>query len=285
MIDRLRKFAPLFLLIAGLLLLVCLIYFLATRESGKLTVAFMDIGQGDSIFIESPTGVQVLVDGGPDGSVVRQLGKQMSLFDRSIDALILTNPDQDHFAGFVDVLDRYNVRAVYESGTYKDSSSYKTLEQKVADEKAEHALLRRGQTVDLGGGAYLRILFPDRDVSGVDSNPGSLIMQLVYGETEVMLMGDSIISVENFISDLDGTGLQSDILKVGHHGSRTSTGEKLLENVKPAVAIISAGCDNSYGHPHRETLDRLASAKVPYLWTCKEGTVSFESNGKEWVRQ
>lgn len=270
-----------------LLILVGVIWYATIREAraGKLTIAFMDIGQGDSIYIESPTGTQIIVDGGPDGSVIRELAHLMPFYDRSIDVLIVTNPDQDHFSGFVDVLDRYHVKSVFESGTKKDSGGYQALEQKIKDEQADHELLRRGGVLDIGGGAYIRVLFPDRNVYGLDSNPGSLIMQLVYGNTKVMLMGDTVIPVENFVTELDGTTLSSQILKLGHHGSRTSSGDALLQAVKPDVAIVSAGCDNKYGHPHKETLDRLASANVSYLWTCKEGTIEYESDGSVWKRK
>jgi competence protein ComEC len=276
----------LLLIVLILGLLVAVIWYAALHESrsGKLTIAFMNIGQGDSIYIESPTGTQVIVDGGPDGSVIRELSHLVPFYDRTIDALIVTNPDQDHFSGFVDVMDRYKVKSVFESGTKKDSGGYQALEQKITDEKADHELLRRGEVLDIGGGAYIAVLFPDRNVYGLDSNPGSLIMQLVYGKTKVMLMGDTVIPVENFVAQLDGAKLQSQILKLGHHGSRTSSGDALIAAVHPNVAIVSAGCDNKYGHPHKETLDRLASAHVPYLWTCKEGTIEFQSDGTQWVR-
>lgn len=253
------------------------------RPSG-LRIAFLDVGQGDAIFIQSPTGVQILIDGGPDSSVVRELSQAMPLWDRSINALVVTNPDQDHFAGFLDVLERYDVARVFESGTAKDSATYKALQRRIVEEGATRTLPKRGEVLDLGGGVSLRVLFPDRDVSGLDSNPGSLIMQLSYGSTTALLTGDTIEAVENFVVALDGRALTSQILKLGHHGSRTSSGEKLLDAVLPEVAIVSASCDNSYGHPHEEVLARLAARSIPYLWTCKEGTIEFVSDGNEWKR-
>lgn len=273
------------LLVLLFLAVACIVYAsFRERREGKLIVAFLNIGQGDSIYIESPTGTQILIDGGPDGSVIAELSHVMPFYDRTIDALLVTNPDQDHFAGFIDVLERYTVGSVFESGTGKDSDTYKTLQHKIEEEHATHTFLRRGQSLDLGGGAYIRILFPDRDVHGLESNPGSLVMQLVYGKTKVMLMGDSIEAVENFVTELDGASLQSNILKLGHHGSRTSTGEKLLAAVKPMVGIVSAGCNNKYGHPHQETLERLAAVNVPYLTTCIEGTIEFQSDGENLER-
>lgn len=255
------------------------------QRTGGLRVAFLDVGQGDAIFIESPTGVQVVVDGGPDASIVRELHTVMPLWDRTLDAIFITNPDQDHFAGFLDVLERYEVARVFESGTEKDSVTYKALQRKIAEEKAIRVLPKRGEAIDLGGGATLHILFPDRDVSGLDSNPGSLVMQLSYGSTSAMLMGDTVEAVEDFIVALDGAGLTSQVLKLGHHGSRTSSGGKLLDAVSPQVAIVSAGCDNSYGHPHTEVLERLAARSIPYVWTCREGMIGFVSDGSVWQRK
>lgn len=282
-----RQYLPALLL--ALLVLVCAaslaVLFSSNDRNGKLTVAFLDVGQGDAIFIESPTGTQVVVDGGPDSSVVRELSGVMPLWDRSLDAIIVTNPDQDHFAGFLDVLKRYDVAREFESGTAKDSPMYNALVKAVESEGVSRTFPKRSETIDLGGGAYLKVLFPDRDVTALDSNPGSIIMQLVYGDTRVMLMGDTVVPVEDFVTALDGEKLKSQILKLGHHGSRTSSGEKLLAMVDPDVAIVSAGCDNSYGHPHKEVLERLAAHKIPYLWTCKEGTIEFSSDGKVWSKR
>lgn len=274
-----------FLLIVGGALLEAAL----THRQGELTVAFLDVGQGDAIFIQSPSGTQIVIDGGPDGAILQELSRVMPLWDRSIDAIVITNPDQDHFAGFIDVLKRYDVAQVYEPGVTKDSSMYATLEREMAEEGAARVNPKRGQTIDLGGGAHVRVLFPDRDVSRLDSNPGSLVMRLVYGDTSVMLMGDSVEGVEDFIVDLGSNApasrYQSQLLKLGHHGSRTSSGEKLLDAVAPNVAIVSAGCDNSYGHPHKEVLERLAARSIPYLWTCKEGTIEFASDGQTWRRE
>src|SRR3989344_6698486 len=119
-------------LVAALLAANIAVYYgLLAEEGGKLTVAFLDVGQGDAIFIESPSGAQVLVDGGPNAKVLSELGKMMPLYDRSIDMLILTNPDQDHFAGFLDVLQQYEVATVMEPGTVGKSQMYPEFEKEV----------------------------------------------------------------------------------------------------------------------------------------------------------
>ncbi len=137
---------------------------------------------------------------------------------------------------------------------------------------------------DVGGGVHIDILFPYRNVGSLEPNTGSLVARLMYGSTNLLLMGDSTESVENYLVEIDGAGLASDLLKVGHHGSRTSTGEQLLAVVHPTIAVISAGKENKYGHPHAEVLEHLRSVDIETLITAQEGTVIFESDGKTWER-
>ena len=251
----------------------------------SLHVAFLNIGQGDSIYIESPTGTQVLVDGGPDSSLLRELTSVMDPFDRTLDAIIVTNPDQDHFAGFIPLLGRYSVGEELEPGTVKTTLTYKALVSALTENKVPRILAKRGMILDLGGGAVLQVLYPDRDVSHLAPNDGSVVMKLIYGKTSVMLMGDATAKVEEHLISLGTTTLPADILKLGHHGSKTSSSESWLEVVHPSEAIVSAGCKNKYGHPSKEVTDRLASDLIPYLWTCKEGTIAFTSDGVVWTRQ
>lgn len=267
-----------------LLALLALLSFMSEDKSGKLTVAFLDVGQGDAIFIESPTGIQVLVDGGPEASVTRELGEILSWRDRTIDLLVVSNPDEDHIRGFLDVLARFDVAALMEPGTKKDTVVYKNLLQAVDEEGAKRITAKRGMSFDVGGGVHIDILFPDRNVGSLEPNTGSLVARLMYGSTNLLLMGDSTESVENYLVEIDGAGLASDLLKVGHHGSRTSTGEQLLAVVHPTIAVISAGKENKYGHPHAEVLEHLRSVDIETLITAQEGTVIFESDGKTWER-
>ena len=252
----------------------------AEDRGGKLTVAFLDVGQGDAIFIESPTGTQILIDGGPEKSVLRQLGKVMPFYDRTIDVLMITNPDKDHFAGFLDVLNSYKVGAMMEPGTLGAAAEYAALEKLIEEKGAKKLLARRGQKIQLGGGATLEILFPDRDVSGLNPNEGSIVAKLSYGSTSFLLTGDTTSAVEEYLSQLDGARLDVDVLKTGHHGSDTSTSDSLLGFASPAFAVISAGRDNRYGHPHKEVLDRLARFEVPVFGTYALGTVVFVSDGE-----
>ncbi|HEY4505143.1 MAG TPA: MBL fold metallo-hydrolase [Candidatus Paceibacterota bacterium] len=250
---------------------------------GILTFAVLDIGQGDSIFIESPTGTQVLVDGGPDKNLMKKISDFLPFYDRHIDMIVVTNPDLDHYSGFIPLLDKYSVDVVLEPGTTNKYEAYGLLEREIVDRKIPKVLARRGQVVDLGGGAYLQILFPDRDISGLSPNDGSIVMKLVYGDTSVILQGDSTANMEHYLVGQDGVKLKSSILKVGHHGSRTSTTAEYVSAVNPEWAVISSGANNSYGHPHKETLDTLGSMKIPTYDTCNNGDLIFQSDGKNFV--
>jgi competence protein ComEC len=255
-------------------------------QTRVLRVSFLDIGQGDAIFITSPTGKQIIVDGGPGSTLLSQISKEMSVFDKSIDMIVVTNPDKDHFEGFIPLISHYRVGAVLESSvSAPENSLYRELEKEITEKKVVKIIAQTGQRVLIGGGAYIDILFPDRDVSGVSHNDGSVVAKLVYGNTSVLLTGDSPQNIEGYLVDKNRDMLDADILKVGHHGSRTSTSEAFVQAVSPDVAVISAGKGNSYGHPHKETLDTLAKEKVPVLVTSSEGTIVYESDGEKFVRK
>jgi competence protein ComEC len=250
-----------------------------------MTVSFLDVGQGDAIFIESPTGVQVIVDGGPEKNLLKELPKVMPWYDRRIDMIVVTNPDLDHYSGFISFLDRYRVNAILEPGTLSKTETYALLERKIEEKNIQKVIALRGQVIDLGGGATLTVLFPDRDASGLSSNDGSIVMRLSYGDTSVLLQGDSTSKIEEYLVEKDGDRLKSSILKTGHHGSRTSTSEAYVAQVRPNIAIISAGRDNKYGHPHSETLSTLQKYNVSILGTYELGMITFTSNGTIFSRK
>lgn len=274
--NYLRWYTLVALFIASIILWSIVIH---ENRQGILTFAVLNIGQGDALFIESPTGTQVVVDGGPGKSLMREISSVMPWYDRNIDMLVVTNPDKDHYEGFIPLLDKYKVDRVLESGTQSSTDTYAYLENKIKSKKITEIIGRRGQVIDIGGGAYLQILFPDRSVASTSSNVGSLVMRLVYGNTSVILQGDSTGAIEHYLTGLDGDKLKSTILKVGHHGSRTSTTEEYVKSVSPLWAVISSGVDNSYSHPHKETLDTLEKLKILTLDTCNNGRIIFYSDG------
>ena len=267
-------------LVVGVLILANVFIFSFAKER-QLSVSFLDVGQGDSILIESPTGVQVLIDGGADKAVLRELGKKLSFFDRSIDMVIATHPDTDHVGGLSDVFERYDVGMFLESGVENDTAATKALEEAVENEGTPRLLARRGMRLLLGGGAYADILYPNKDVSRIETNAGSVVVRVVYGENEFMLTGDAPKVIEGLLVSAYGDSLQSDVLKAGHHGSKTSSNPYFVEAVAPHYVVYSRGCGNRYGHPAPETVALFQKLSIPALDTCQSGTVVFRSNGRE----
>lgn len=265
----------------GLFVLNIFIWFIVfDKNDNKLMVAFLDIGQGDAIFIEAPNGNQILIDGGPNKSVLRELNKIMPFYDRSIDVIIATHPDKDHIGGLPEIIDRYSVDFVVESGAKNDTGVSLAFENAILQNHIKQIFAKRGMRVNLGRGVFLNILFPDRSVSEVESNTASIVAQLVYGNTKFMLTGDSPKTIENYLVMLDSEKLKSDVLKVGHHGSKTSSSEMFLGLVSPKYSVISAGTGNSYGHPHKEVIDILNQFASNILNTQNKGTIIFKSDGE-----
>ncbi len=265
-----------------LLFTTVFLFYLDFRSFNEgLTFAMLDIGQGDALFIESPTGTQILVDGGPPRKILSQLSRVMSPFDHTIDGIIITNPDQDHIGGFLDVLEVYKVDKVFEPGTYNDSKTYQNLKTEIKNKNIPNILTRRGMRLNIGGGVVVDILFPDRDVSTWANNDGSVVAKLTYGKTSVMLTGDTTTETEKIIlKENSPAQLQSTILKVGHHGSRTSTSVPFVRAVAPIYALISDGKDNKYGHPHQDVLDTLSSFGAKIFRTDLLGNVVIKSDGE-----
>ena len=255
----------------------------------KLHVAFLDVGQGDAIFITTPDGQQVLVDGGPSPSdLTSALGKEMPFWDRSIDLLVMTHPDADHISGLVEVLDRYEVNGWLDNGRPDDDATYGECMARLEGAEIPRHTVRAGDSLDLGQGIVLEVLHPPVELlSGTeaDANNNSLVLRLVWGEAEFLLTGDIETEAERVLLR-SGHNLAADVLKVAHHGSGGSSGSEFLEVVAPAYAVISVGEENRFGHPGEGVLERLAGlGEVTVLRTDTAGTIEFVTDGEQmWVR-
>lgn len=252
------------------------------QSSDKLSVYFLDIGQGDAIFIDSPSHGRMLIDGGRNRKVLSELGKILPFADKYIDVVLATHPDVDHIGGLPEVIDRYKVGIYLRSGVESDNTVDNELKNRIEKKNIPNFLARRGMVVNFGDGVKLQILFPllDQNVSNWKTNNASIVARLVYGDKSFVFTGDSPVSIENVLINLDLDLLDSDVLKVGHHGSRTSTSLEYSQAVSPEYAVISAGKDNNYGHPHQEVLDILEQVGAKILSTIELGTIKFQTDGK-----
>lgn len=254
----------------------------AEEKDGLLKVYFLDIGQGDAEFIQAPNGTQVLIDGGPDNSVVSRLSEVMSFYDHDIDVVVASHPHSDHIAGLVDVLERYDVETIIQAGESYESAQFKAWSVAVANEQAQNIDATAGTQIDLGSGATLTILHPFASVVGTatdEPHDDVVVTLLTYGKTKVLFTGDMEKDVETKLVERFGALLDADVLKIGHHGSKTSSSETFLAQVSPRTAVISVGAKNRYHHPSPDVTTRLEKFGVPYYRTDIDGTVKLESDG------
>ncbi len=275
------------LCVALIITMLASVIFLAQSHrfdtTGRLRIWFFDIGQGDAIFLETPDGHQLLIDGGPSDRVLDKLGSVLWPWDRSLDAIFLTHPHADHVAGLVSVLEQYAVGTIYDTGTHAYTEVMSTFEHdSITERDSRYETLRANETL-VYGEVTLRVIAPFSDCAGTypdDPNEASLVLLLTYHDTTVFLTGDAIESAEPTMAAMAG---DIDVLKVGHHGSLTSTSVSMLDAIRPEVAIISVGEDNSYGHPHPVVLSRLRAANIRTYRTDLDGDIFLVSDGTEPV--
>lgn len=254
---------------------------LAETRNG-LKIAFLDVGQGEAIFVEAPNGNQILIDGGPNKAVLRELPRQMPFYDRTIDAIILTHPHLDHYAGFNEVMKKYKVNLEIDSGTKNKGAGFVEFENLTKDKNIKKIYAKRGMRVNLDRDLYLDILLPVVNNENLSEHDEMLVSRLVYKNNSFLLTGDMEDNLENYLLAM-GSDLKSDVLKAGHHGSKTSTSESFLGWVNPDLAVISAGKGNKYGHPHQEVTERLARFEIPVLRTDEKGTIIVKSDGEKII--
>ena len=284
----------------SILLLFCMAfglscYLLQPKARDNLIHVYMlDIGQGDSFLIEAANGKKILIDGGRDSTVLSELSKVLPASDRSIDVVVATHPDADHIGGLGSVLERYHVGLFLTSQVTADTKTFIDLYRELAREKIPSFYARHNMVITLDSiqGTTFTILFPDRDTTGWKTNEASVVGRLQVGRHSMLFTGDSPSSIEHFLiqaygsTSLTASGLsilQSDVLKLGHHGSKYSSSTEYLQAVHPKLGLISAGIDNSYHHPSVETLGRLKAENIPWITTQDNGTVDLFTDGiAEW---
>ncbi|KKW42476.1 MAG: Metallo-beta-lactamase domain protein [Candidatus Magasanikbacteria bacterium GW2011_GWA2_56_11] len=247
-----------------------------------VAAAFLDVGQGDATFIEFPDKRQMLVDCGRDARVLEALGRVMRFYDRTIDYLVVTHPDSDHYAGCIDVLRRFNIRTIVYNGAPKSYDELWNVFRESLDQEVKAGALYEeitsARTVEIGG-ATIRYLYPDHPLSADPAIPGtneradnngSIVFRLTYGVGNILMTGDMEEPLENYLVRLSGESLDSEVLKAGHHGSGSSSSEVLVSAVAPRMAVVSAGKDNPYGHPSPRVVKRLERAGARVLRTDRD---------------
>lgn len=289
-IPLITRYKYLFLILVSLCAI--LITYLWQLPDGRyMTVQFLDVGQGDSIFITVPNGKQVLIDGGPDDRVLLGLSQSMRLWDRSIDIVIPTHPDKDHIAGLTSVFRLYDIDMVITGNVTSGTVFDEDLSAAIAREPGlKQVIAWRGERIVLDHvrGVYMDILFPGSDTRAWDeTNESSIVVRLVYGSQSFLLTGDLPSDAEQYLTEvakIDNQSIASSVLKLGHHGSKTSSSEEFLLSIAPSYSIISAGKGNRYGHPDESVIERVKNMGSNILSTIDHGTITFTTDGDElWV--
>lgn len=265
-----------------------LAFFACLRATdARLRVSFLDVGQGDAILIQTPERKNILIDAGPDVKTADALGKAFGFFDKQIDLFILTHPDRDHFWGILDVAQKYPIRRVLTTGVLSDDAVYREFLGLLQRENIPIVVPTNGQDLHIGRREYLDILYPLDGASFFgqsveDKNNTSIVARLLRagngegdasGLTAIALLTGDAEREEEWEILLSGQRVSAEILKLGHHGSRSSTTLPWLRATQPKIAVVSAGKDNAFDHPHAEVMERVRGLETRS--TAKEGTVRF----------
>ena len=252
-------------------------------KTNNLKVDFLNIGQGDSIFIETPYHHQILIDGGPSSNVLGKLQKLMPFYDRTIDVVISTHPDKDHIEGLLEVLQRYKVDYILWTGIIREGPLYqKWLSVLAKSEKQGSKIIKAKLNQEIkAGDVVIDTLHPFFDLTGQEfgskDNDTGIVSRLIYGKNTFLFTADISNKAEKELIN-KGVNLKSDVLKVAHHGSKYSTSNEFLKIVNPEIAVISVG-KNSYGHPTPEALQRLENFGIHILRTDESGDIIITSDG------
>lgn len=248
-------------------------------SDGRLRVIALDVGQGDSMLIRTPHGQDILVDGGPDSTIVEKLRTYLPASDRTIELAFLSHPDPDHVTGMPDVAERYVIQRVVETEIRSNSIADQQWEQDLDRQGTKRTVARAGENFDLDG-VHFDILWPqtDADLATRERNDTSVVVRMTYGATSFLLVGDISTTVESRL--LQSNSIEhSDVLKVPHHGSITSGDPDFINAVHPDISLISVGKGNSYGHPHPAVVRRYEQAGSRVLRTDLAGDIEIRSNG------
>ena len=272
-----------------LFLTACIVWYLVfyyEARAGKMIVHIFDVGQGDGIFIEAPDGNIILIDGGPDKTILSKIGQTLLPWNRTIDLAILTHPHADHLDGLFEVLKRYDITMVLEAGVPYSTPEYREWNDLLETRHIPVVIARSGQKIIIGDSEY-DVFAPLEDfqlTSPKNIHDSMVTGKLSFASSSVLFMGDAEKKLEYRLI-ANGFDLQSDILKVGHHGSKTSTSPDFVARVSPFYAVISLGRKNKYGHPHQTTLDTLKNAGVSILRTDEDGDITLVSDGQKFEKQ
>lgn len=250
-----------------------------STANGTLEVHFIDVGQGDSILVKYGN-KSMLVDGGPGEAGASVASYLKSLGVSTIDVLVSTHPHADHIGGLLTVLREYPVKVVYDSGMPHTTQTYEEYLTLIDQKNIRYIVPQPGDVIDLGTGLTVQVLSPPPGgIAGGDLNENSIVLKITFGDTGFLLASDAGFPAENAMLS-SGFDLKSDVLKVGHHGSKYSSGTAFLKAIGPKYAVIEVGAGNPYGHPAQATVARLEEIGSKVYRTDRDGNIVMTSDGR-----
>lgn len=244
----------------------------------EMHVHFIDVGQGDSILIESPSGKTMLIDGG-----VKVAGQQIvsylnELGINKLDIVVATHPDADHIGGLIPVLDNMTTEQFYDSGKVHTSQTFEEMLTQIDEKNIPYHVPKIGDDIEFDKDVNVKVL--NANDQATDNNDASIVLKMTYGNVSFLLTGDAGVALEKEMLQYD---VKATVLKAGHHGSNTSSSDEFVQAVKPEVAILSYGEDNKYGHPHAEVMDRLQAIGSKIYATADLGTITVSTDGVNYT--
>ncbi len=266
--------------VVTLLTLNILVYSIIFIEGSRppLTIHYLAVGQADATFIETATGNRMLIDVGGGRSTADTVAGLLPFYDQRIDVVLVTHPHSDHMDGLVALLEYVDVGLVLDSGSGHTTGVVKDYLIALEENNVDKIYARRGMIVNLSREVKVYILFPDRNTRALDPDNASVWAKVKHGGNSFLFTGDAFVAIEEYMVDMDGERLRSDVFQAGHHGSRTSNSFDLLNSVMPEYVVVSAGVNNRYGHPHSEALEAFEYVGAEVLETPNDGNIVFISN-------
>lgn len=244
----------------------------------EMQVHFIDVGQGDSILIESPSGKTMLIDGGVKGAGQQIVSYLKELGINKLDIVVATHPDADHIGGLIPVLDNMTIEQFYDSGKVHTSQTFEEMLTRIDEKNIPYHVPKIGDDIEFDKDVNVKVL--NANDQATDNNDASIVLKMTYGNVSFLLTGDAGVALEKDMLQYD---VKATVLKAGHHGSNTSSSEEFIQAVKPEVTILSYGEDNKYGHPHAEIVDRLQAIGSKIYATADLGTITVSTDGVNYT--
>lgn len=251
--------------IGGLFIgLIISIYLISQLPFGDFQFFFLNIGQGDAMYLRTPDDYHVLIDGGPTSKILEEIAEVVPLYNRTFDFIVISHPHADHINGLIEIIKRYEVKGILVVGTPYRNPYYVKIFKLAEDFEIPLLIAESEKDIKLGKYVYLDIVWPTESMAGNEFenvNNASLVMRIITNNQMILLTGDAEIEEEKEMIE-SGFDLSADILKAGHHGSKTASSEEFLDRVRPKTVVIQSGEGNDYGHPHKETLKKLLERSI-----------------------